>query len=260
VTGESVEVGTSEKGCALVTGGSGDIGTYIVRRLAEDGYDVAIGYSTRQQRAEELRQLVEDGGTRAIIVALDVADPTSVDIAFDMVEKSLGNVSTLINNAGIRADGLLAGVEDSDWDSVIDTNLSSAFRTSRRALGPMLKSRHGRIINISSVLSERSIAGTSSYAAAKAGLLGLTRTLAIEVAQRGITVNTVCPGLVFTSMTENLGHFEQSVRRAVPMGRPAQLREIADCVAFLASESASYITGQSIAVDGGLSAQAFSLR
>lgn len=253
-------MGATERGCALVTGGSGDIGAQIARRLADDGYDIAIGYSTRGDRAESLRLDLTRRGARAITVGMDVVDSRSVDAAFDKIEATLGNVTALVNNAGIHADGLLAGTEDAEWDLVIDTNLSSALRTCRRALGPMLKARHGRIINIASVLSERTIAGTSSYSAAKAGLLGLTRTLAIEVARRGITVNAVCPGLLSTGMTASLEHFRQSVQRAVPMGRPAELDEVADCVAFLASDSARYITGQSIAVDGGLSAQAFSLR
>lgn len=253
-------VGTSAKGCAFVTGGSGDIGAQIVRRLAKSGHAVVIGYATQRNRAEELSQEIASAGSPARAVAIDVTDSSSVENAFAEIESTLADVTILVNNAGIRADGLIAGIEDDEWARVIDTNLSSAFRTSRRALGPMLRARGGRIINVSSVLASRSIAGTGSYAAAKSGLLGLTRTLAIEVARRGITVNAVCPGLVSTAMTEQLGHFDQSVQRAVPMGRPAELQEIAECIAFLASDSAEYITGQAIAVDGGLSAQAFSLR
>lgn len=247
------------KRCAFVTGGSGDIGAAIARRLSDDGYNVAIGYSRQHDRARALSHTLTHDGTRAIAVRVDVTDTTSVERAFDEIEATLGTVDVLVNNAGISADGLLYGMNDFDWESVIDTNLNSAFRTSRRALSPMIRARNGRIINISSVLSSRTISGTSNYTASKSGLIGLTKTLSIEVAARGITVNAVCPGLVSTAMTDELGHFEQSVTRAVPMGRPAHLHEIADCVAFLASDTAAYITGQSIAVDGGLSAQAFSL-
>lgn len=256
----SVTASANARRRALITGGSGDIGAQIVRRLAADGFAVAIGYASRRSRAEALRDELVLKGIDAIAVHVDIADSASVERAFDEIEGTLGEVTVLVNNAGIRADGLLGGVEESEWNAVLSTNLGSAFLTSRRALGPMLRARGGRIINISSVLSERTIAGTSSYTAAKAGLIGLTKALAIEVAARGITVNAVCPGLVSTAMTENLDHFEQSVRRAVPMGRAAGLEDIANCVAFLAGESTSYITGQAIAVDGGLSAQAFSLR
>ena len=246
-------------GCALVTGASGDIGAQIALRLAQDGWNIAVGYATGRERAEEVAGFIREYSVSAMPIKIDVTSTTSVDGAFDEIEDSLGQVTVLVNNAGIRVDGLVAGLSDDEWDAAISTNLSSVFRTSRRALGPMIRARFGRIINISSILAGRTIAGTGSYSAAKSGILGITRATAIEVARLGVTVNAVCPGLVATSMTSELDHFEQSVQRAVPMRRPAHLREIADCVEFLASARAGYITGQSIAVDGGLSAQAFSL-
>ena len=246
-------------GCALVTGASGDIGAQIALRLAQDGWNIAVGYATGIERAEEVAGRICECGVSAMPIKIDVTSTTSVDDAFDALDDSLGQVTVLVNNAGIRSDGLVAGLSDDEWDAAISTNLSSVFRTSRRALGPMIRARFGRIINISSILAGRTIAGTGSYSAAKSGILGITRAMAIEVARRGVTVNAVCPGLVETSMTEEVETFTQSVQRAVPMARPAQARDIAECVAFLASDRADYITGQSIAVDGGLSAQAFSL-
>ena len=224
-------------GCALVTGASGDIGAQIALRLAQDGWNIAVGYATGIERAEEVAGRIRECGVSAMPIKIDVTSTTSVDDAFDALEDSLGQVTVLVNNAGIRSDGLVAGLSDDEWDAAISTNLSSVFHTSRRALGPMIRARFGRIINISSILAGRTIAGTGSYSAAKSGILGITRAMA----------------------TEEVETFTQSVQRAVPMARPAQARDIAECVAFLASDRADYITGQSIAVDGGLSAQAFSL-
>ena len=223
-------------GCALVTGASGDIGAQIALRLAQDGWNIAVGYATGIERAEEVAGRIRECGVSAMPIKIDVTSTTSVDDAFDALEDSLGQVTVLVNNAGIRSDGLVAGLSDDEWDAAISTNLSSVFRTSRRALGPMIRARFGRIINISSILAGRTIAGTGSYSAAKSGILGITRAMAIEVARRGVTVNAVCPGLVETSMTEEVETFTQSVQRAVPMARPAQARDIAECVAFLASD------------------------
>ena len=157
----------------------------------------------------------------------------------------------LVNNAGTRADGLSPQIDDAAWDTVIDTNLSVAFRCSRRALPTMLRRRFGRIVNVASIVGPRANAGQANYAASKAGLIGMTRTIAVEVARRGITVNAVAPGLVETRLTEDVG---EEMRKAIPARRVGTPEEIAACVRFLASDSASYVTGSTLTVDGGLSA------
>ena len=245
--------------CAFVTGASGGIGAEIARTLAAAGLPVAVGYSHRKDHAQSVVEDIEGAGGSAVAVGGDLCDADALEDVFAQVEDRLGPVAVLVNNAGVRDDGLLLGLEDEAWDRVLETNLTVAFRTSRRALRSMLRARHGRIINITSILSAQAIAGTGNYVASKAGLSGLTRALAIEVARRGVTVNAVAPGLVDTELTRDLAHFRNSVRIGVPMGRPARLAEVAACVRFLAGDEASYVTGQTITVDGGLGAMAFSV-
>lgn len=245
--------------CAFVSGASRGIGAAIARALAVAGWPVAVGYANRRDAAElTVTSIEQDGGT-AISVGGDLCEPKVIDSIFAELEHRFGRVAVLVNNAGVRGDGLLLGLEDDAWDHVLDTNLTAAYRMAKRALGPMVRARDGRIINITSILADQAIPGTGGYSASKAGLSGLTRALAVEVAHKGITVNAVAPGLVETDLTRDLAHFEASVRNAVPMRRPARLEEIVACVRFLASKEASYVTGQTLTVDGGLAALAFSI-
>ena len=175
----------------------------------------------------------------------------AADALFDSLEERFGPVLVLVNNAGVRADGLSPQLRDDQWARVIDTNLSAAFRTTRRALAPMLRARFGRIVNVASVVGPRANAGQSNYAASKAGLIGFTKTVAVEVARRGITVNAVAPGFVETKLTQDIGN---GVVDAIPARRVGTPEEVAACVRFLTSEEASYVTGTTLTVDGGMSA------
>jgi 3-oxoacyl-[acyl-carrier protein] reductase len=181
-----------------------------------------------------------------------VADPATADALFERLEKEFGPVLVLVNNAGVRADGLAPMIDDEDWDSVIDTNLSAAFRLTRRALKPMIRNRYGRVVNIASIVGAvKGNAGQANYAASKAGLVAMTRTVAAEVARRGVTVNAVAPGLVETDMTEGIA---DNLLELVPARRPGTPEDVAECVRFLASEGAAYVTGVCLTVDGGLTA------
>jgi 3-oxoacyl-[acyl-carrier protein] reductase len=249
----------THKGCAFVTGGGRGIGATIAKTLAADGWPVAIGYHTSHATAQAVVQEIIQAGGQAHAMPGDIQNPEVIDQIFSDLEDRFGRVAVLVNNAGIRDDGVLTGLTDEAWQQVMDTNVTAAFRLSQRAMRTMIRARHGRVINITSFVATQAIAGISNYAASKAALAGLTRALAVEVAHRGVTVNAVAPGLVATDLTRDLGHFETSVKRGVPMRRPAHLNEIAAGVRFLASDEASYITGQTLTIDGGLSAMAFSL-
>jgi 3-oxoacyl-[acyl-carrier protein] reductase len=238
-------------GCALVTGGSRGIGAAIARGLAEDGWPVAVNYRSDEAAADAVVAMIESQGGRAFAIRGDVADPLAADLLFDRVEAELGPVRVLVNNAGVRADGLSPSMGDEDWDRVLETNLSGAFRLTRRALGPMLRARFGRIINVASVVGIRANPGQANYAAAKAGLVGFTKTVASEVARRGVTVNAVAPGLIDTDMTEGIG---DELLSHVPARRAGTPEEVAACVRFLASGGAGYVTGTTLTVDGGMSA------
>jgi 3-oxoacyl-[acyl-carrier protein] reductase len=238
-------------GCALVTGASRGIGAAVARALAEDGWPVGVNYRSDASGAERVAASIEAGGGTAVPVVADVADSNAAAALFASLEERLGPVLVLVNNAGVRADGLSPQLSDDDWHSVIDTNLSAAFWTTRRALGPMLRARFGRIVNVASVVGPRANAGQSNYAASKAGLIGFTRTVAAEVARRGVTVNAVAPGFVDTEMTSDL---PAEVLAAVPARRAGTPEEVAACVRFLAGEAAGYVTGTTLTVDGGMSA------
>jgi 3-oxoacyl-[acyl-carrier protein] reductase len=243
----------AHEGCALVTGASRGIGAAIAKSLAAEGWPVGVNYRTDEEGAAAVVSEIEAGGGQALSVQGDVADPDAVDKLFTEVEQRFGPVLVLVNNAGVRADGLSMQLEDDEWEHVLATNLSGAFRTTRRALKGMMRARHGRVINIASVVGPvRGNAGQANYAASKAGLVGFTRTVAAEVARRGVTVNAVAPGLVETELTEGID--QQRFLDAVPARRAGTVGEIAACVRFLASDDAAYVTGTTLTVDGGLTA------
>ncbi|HEX2063556.1 MAG TPA: 3-oxoacyl-ACP reductase FabG [Acidimicrobiales bacterium] len=233
---------------ALVTGGSKGIGRATAVALAGAGHRVAVGYASDQEGAE--KTAAEIGGTA---VHIDVTDKDSVDAAFSEIESAHGKVEILVNNAGVNADGLLARMSEEQWGRVVDTDLSGAFRTIRRAVSGMMRQRYGRIVNVASVVALSGSAGQVNYGAAKAGLVGLSRSLARELASRGITCNVVAPGPIRTAMTEALSaERQEEMTGQVPMGRMGTPEEVAAVIAFLCSDGAAYITGAVIPVDGGL--------
>src|ERR687891_1119461 len=239
------------KGSALVTGAAGGIGAAIARALAADEWPVGVNYRSDSEGAERVAAEIEGAGGRAAVLSGDLRADDAADALFDSLEERFGPVLVLVNNAGVRADGLSPQLGDEQWAQVIDTNLSAAFRTTRRALAPMLRARFGRIVNVASVVGPRANAGQSNYAASKAGLIGFTKTVAVEVARRGITVNAVAPGFVETRLTEDVGN---GIVDAIPARRAGTPDEVAACVRFLTSDAASYVTGTTLTVDGGMSA------
>jgi 3-oxoacyl-[acyl-carrier protein] reductase len=242
-------VARPENATALVTGASKGIGAAISRALASDGWLVAVNYRSDADGANATVEAIEQAGGHALAVHGDVANGAP-DELFERAEE-LGPVLALVNNAGVRADGLAIQLDDEDWDRVIDTNLSAAFRLTRRAVRPMIRARYGRIVNVASVVGPRANAGQANYAAAKAGLIGMTKTVAAEVARRGVTVNAVAPGFIETDMTKDL---PEAVLEAIPARRVGAPEEVGAAVRFLASEDAGYVTGTTLFVDGGMSA------
>jgi 3-oxoacyl-[acyl-carrier protein] reductase len=239
-------------GSALVTGASRGIGAAIARALAREGWPVGVNYRGDDEAAAAVVDEITQAGGRAIAVKGDVADPATADALFERLEAEFGPVLVLVNNAGVRADGLAPMIDDGDWQRVIDTNLTAAFRLTRRALRPMIRNRYGRVVNIASIVGAvKGNAGQANYAASKAGLVAMTRTVAAEVARRGVTVNAVAPGLIQTDMTEGIG---DNLLEHVPARRPGTPEEVAECVRFLASDGAAYVTGVCLTVDGGLTA------
>jgi 3-oxoacyl-[acyl-carrier protein] reductase len=238
---------------ALVTGGSRGIGAAIARALAAAGCAVAVNYHTGQHAALAVVAAIEGAGGKAVSVAADVADPAAVDRLFDVAQGALGPIDILVNNAGIAQDGLLLRTSVEDWDRVQNVNLRAAFLCSKAALRGMLRRRWGRIVNVSSVVGLMGNAGQANYAAAKAGLIGLTRATAREVASRGITANAIAPGFIETEMTAGLTAAQrEAVLREVPLERFGGAEDVAPAVVFLASPGAAYITGQVITIDGGM--------
>jgi 3-oxoacyl-[acyl-carrier protein] reductase len=238
---------------AFVTGASRGIGRAIAVALARTGHPVGFCYGSDADAARETQNAVEAEGAKALAVQCDVADPAQVDAAFTEVEGAFGRVTILVNNAGIARDGLVARMSDDQWRAVIDTNLTGAFNTIRRATAGMMRARYGRIVNVASVAGQSGQAGQANYAAAKAGLVGLTRSIARELAPRSITCNVVAPGPIVTAMTADMpAEWQDQITNAVPLGRFGTPEECAAVVAFLCSYAAAYVTGALVPVDGGL--------
>jgi 3-oxoacyl-[acyl-carrier protein] reductase len=239
-------------GCALVTGGSRGIGAAISRLLAADGWAVAVNFRSGEAEANAVVAAIEAAGGRAVALGADVADPEAAGPLLERAAEALGApVLALVNNAGVRADGLALSLSDEDWRSVLDTNLGATYRLTRAALRAMIRARFGRVINIASVVGPRANAGQANYAASKAAVIAFTKTAAVEVARRGVTINAVAPGLIATDMTADI---PGAMLDRVPAQRAGSPEEVGAVVAFLASAAAGYITGTTIYVDGGLSA------
>jgi len=238
---------------ALVTGASRGIGRAIAIALGQQGHRVACCYASDAAGAEETCGAVTAGGGESTAIATDVTDPEAVDAAFSVAEEKLGPIEVLVNNAGVTADGLVARMSDDQWSVVLQTNLTGAFHTIRRATPKMMRARWGRIINVSSVSGHLGAPGQANYSAAKAGLVGLSRAVARELAPRNITCNVVAPGPIVTAMTEGMPEEWRGVMEAtVPLGRLGTPEEVAAVVGFLASEASGYVTGAIVPVDGGL--------
>ena len=238
---------------ALVTGGSRGIGRAIAMKLAQDGCDVAILYAGRREAADETVALLEQAGSRALAIQCNVADGAAAEAAVKEVEAQLGPIAVLVNNAGIVRDGLAMRMSSEDFRAVLDVNLTGAFHMIRACLPQFVRRRSGRIINITSVSGMMGNPGQANYASSKAGLIGLTKTIAREVASRGVTVNAVAPGFIETDMTASMNESAlQKGLSAVPMGRIGKPEDVANAVCFLAGDGAGYITGCVLKVDGGM--------
>lgn len=239
---------------ALVTGASRGIGRAIALRLAAEGAKVAVNYAGNQAAAEETKAAIEAAGGEAMLCQADVSDKDAVAAMIDAVlEHFGGRLDILVNNAGITRDGLLMRMKDEDFEKVIDTNLKGIFYCTKAVTKPMMKQRSGRIVNMASVVGLTGNAGQANYAAAKAGVIGFSKSAAKELAARGITVNAVAPGFIATDMTAAMpDKAKEAVLGTIPLGRPGQPEDVAAAVLFLVSDHASYITGQIINVDGGM--------
>ena len=237
---------------ALVTGASRGIGAAIAQELGKQGA-VVIGSATTASGADNINSSLKASGVKGLGVALDVNNSAQIEAVLKEINAKFGEISILVNNAGITKDTLLMRMSDEDWDAVISTNLSSVYRMSKALLRPMMRARTGRIISISSVVGHMGNAGQTNYAAAKAGMAGFTKSLAAEVGSRNITVNCVAPGFIETDMTAELPEaIKAKMLERVPLGRLGNVNEIAATVAFLASPNAAYITGETIHVNGGM--------
>lgn len=238
---------------ALVTGGSRGIGRAVAIELAKEGAAVAINYAGNKAAAEEVQSIITQMGGKAMIIQADVSNEKSAMQMVEEVIAQLGGIDILVNNAGITRDGLFIRMKEEDWNAVINTNLTGIFNCTKVAAKYMMKKRSGRIINMSSVSGIMGNAGQTNYAAAKAGVIGFTKSLAREMASRGITVNAVAPGFIATDMTAAMPEKAQEhVLTSIPLGKMGKPEDIANAVLFLASDKASYITGQVIHVDGGM--------
>ncbi len=238
---------------ALITGGSRGIGRAIAIAMADQGATIAFTFKSAQDAAENVRREIESKGRKALAIQSDAKDINGAQQVIDRVLKEFQRIDILVNNAGITRDTLLMRMSEQDWDEVLDTNLKGAFNFSKAACRPMMSQREGKIINISSISGVVGTAGQVNYASAKAGMLGMTKSLAKELASRNIQVNAVAPGFVDTDMTEKLTPQQrEALMTMIPMKRTAKPEEIANVVVFLASPASSYMTGQVLCVDGGI--------
>ena len=238
---------------ALVTGASHGIGRAVALRFAAEGARVALNYRSDRAAAEEAAESIEAAGGEAVAVGGDVSRPDEAAALVESTVSAFGGVDVLVNNAGVTRDGLLLRMEEEAWDAVLDTNLKGAFLCSKAAARHMARARWGRIVNMSSIVGMTGNAGQANYASAKAGLIGLTKTLARELASRNVTVNAVAPGFIATRMVKSLSPETQSrVLERIPLGRFGTPGDVAAVCVFLASDDAGYVTGQTLGVDGGL--------
>ena len=237
---------------ALVTGASRGIGQAIALELARQGATV-LGTATSEVGAAAISQYLADAGAQGKGLMLNVTDAAQLDVVLAQIATEFGDIQILVNNAGITRDQLLMRMKDEDWDAIMDTNLKPVFRLSKAVLRGMMKGRWGRIISIASVVGAMGSAGQANYAAAKAGIMGFTKSLAREVGSRNITVNCVAPGFIDTDMTKGLAEeYKQQLLAQIPLGKLGEPQHIADAVAFLASDRAAYLTGQTLHVNGGM--------
>lgn len=240
---------------AVVTGASRGIGRACALALGEDGWSVAVGFRSGEGEAKDVAGAIEDGGTRAVTLALDTSDEVRIAEAFREVAEALGPITGLVNNAGISRDGLTVKYPTGEYDRTMSVNARGSFLCSRAALRSMLRERFGRIVNVSSAVALHGNAGQVAYSASKAAMLGMTRSLAREVGSRGITVNAVCPGLITTDLTDAMPEEAQRfLLDQTPAGRPGTPDDVAATVRFLMSDQAAYVNGAVLAVDGGLTA------
>jgi len=238
---------------AVVTGGSRGIGRAVCLELARGGANVALCYAGNEAAAQETATAIEALGAKALAVRCDVSDAAQAESLVRQAVEAFGAVDILVNNAGITRDGLLMRMPEADFDAVISANLKGAFLCMKAVARLMIRRKYGRIVNLSSVVGLRGNAGQVNYAASKAGVIGMTKSLAKELASKGVTVNAVAPGFIETDMTAAMQEAARmAVQASIPMGRPGAAEDVAHAVAFLASEEAAYITGQVLAVDGGM--------
>ena len=239
--------------CAVVTGASRGIGRAIALELASQGAKVVVNYSGSEQKALQVVDEIKANGGEAIVVQANVSDSVSVQQLMKAAVDTYGSLDILVNNAGITRDNLLMRMKDDEWDDVINTNLKGVFLCTKAVTRQMMKQRAGRIINISSIVGVAGNPGQANYVAAKAGVIGLTKTTAQELATRNILVNAIAPGFITTEMTDNLPEeLKEAMLKQIPLAKLGQPEDIAKAVAFLASDNANYITGQTLHIDGGM--------
>ena len=239
--------------CALVTGGSRGIGRAVCLELARQGANVAVNYAGNAKAAQETVEACKALGVQAVAIQADVADAAACEAMVKEVLARFGRLDILVNNAGVTRDGLMPMMKEADWDAVLDTNLKGAFHCMKAVYRPMMKQKYGRIVNLSSIVGLRGNAGQANYAASKAGLIGLTKSMAKELAARNVTVNAVAPGFIDTDMTAALPEkAREAMLTTIPMGRLGQAEDVAQAVAFFAGDASAYVTGQVLCVDGGM--------